>query len=121
MVTATVPLEVTVTDCDTEVPIATLPKDSEVTLRLNAGVAALSCSATLFEELFALADSVAACDVVTEATLAVNEAVDAPEATLTRPGTVTEVELLDKATFWPTDGAGELRETVQVVLVAPVK
>jgi hypothetical protein len=121
MVTATVPLEVTVTDFDTDVPTATLPKDSEVALKLNAGVVALSCSATLFEELFALADSVAVCVVETGATLAVNEAVDAPEATLTLPGTVTDVELLVRATLWPADGAGELRDTVQVVLLAPVK
>ena len=120
IVTATVPLEVTVTDFDTDVPTATLPNDSEVVLRLNAGVAALSCSATLFEELFALADTVADCDVVTDDTLAVNEALDAPEATIMLPGTVTEVELLDRATLWPPDGAAELSETLHVVVPVPV-
>ena len=42
IVTATVPLEVTVTDFDTEVPRATLPKESEVALEVNAAVAAFS-------------------------------------------------------------------------------
>jgi hypothetical protein len=42
MVAATVPLEVTVTDFDTDVPTDTFPKDSEVVLKLNAGVAAFS-------------------------------------------------------------------------------
>ena len=59
MVTATEPFEVTVSDFDTEVPTATLPKDSEVVLRLNAGVAAFNCSATLLDELLALAVTVA--------------------------------------------------------------
>ena len=121
IVTATVPLEVTVIDFDTEVPTATLPKDREVVLRLNAGVAAFSCSATLFEELFTLADTVAVCDVVTEDTLAVNEAVDAPEATIKLPGTVTAALLLVRATATPPDGADELRDTVQAALPAPVK
>ena len=44
MVTATVPLEVIVTDFDTAVPTATLPNDSEVAFKLKAAVAALSCS-----------------------------------------------------------------------------
>ena len=121
IVTATVPLEVTVTDFDTDVPTATLPKDSEVVLRLNAGVAALSCSATLFEELFALADTVADCDVVTDDTLVVNEAIDAPEATMMLPGTVTAALLLARATATPPEGACELRDTVQAVLLVPVK
>ena len=57
--TATEPLEVTVTDCDTAVPTETLPNESEVVLRLRAGTAALSWIAKLFEEEFALAVTVA--------------------------------------------------------------
>lgn len=45
MVTATVPLEVTVTDLVTAVPTETLPNESEVALRLSAGVAAFNCRA----------------------------------------------------------------------------
>jgi hypothetical protein len=59
IVTAAVPLTVSVTDCDTEVPTATLPKDSEVVLRLNFAPAAFNCSATLFDEPLALAVKVA--------------------------------------------------------------
>jgi hypothetical protein len=99
MVTATVPLEVTVTVFDTDVPTDTFPKDSEVALRPREGVAAFNCRATLFFELFALAETVAVCEVLTEAALAVNDADAAPEATVTLPGTVTEVELLERATL----------------------
>ena len=42
MVTDAVPLEVTVTDFETEVPTATLPKESEFVLKLRADVAAFS-------------------------------------------------------------------------------
>jgi hypothetical protein len=42
IVTAAVPLEVTVTDFVTAVPTATLPKSSEVAFRVSAGVAAFS-------------------------------------------------------------------------------
>ena len=38
MVTAAVPLEVTVTDCETVVPTLTFPNASELALRLSAGV-----------------------------------------------------------------------------------
>lgn len=45
IVTAAVPLDVTVTDFVTAVPTETLPKASAVVLRLNAAVAAFSCRA----------------------------------------------------------------------------
>ena len=120
MVTATVPLEVRVTDLVAAVPTATLPNESEVALRLKAGVAAFSCNAKLCEELFSLAVIVAVCDVLTEFTDAVNEAVDAPGTTDTLVGTVTALLLLRSVTFKPLDGAGELRDTVQAVVAAPV-
>lgn len=59
MVTEAVPLEVTVTDLLTAVPIVTLPKASEVALRVNAGTAALSSKVVLLEEEFELAVRVA--------------------------------------------------------------
>jgi hypothetical protein len=120
MVTATVPLEVTVTDFVTAVPTATLLKASELALRLRVGVAAFSCSAALFDEEFALAATLTVCDVVTEATVAVNEAFDAPEATITLVGTVTELPPLATATFTPLEGAAKLNETVHAVVPAPV-
>jgi hypothetical protein len=120
IVTATVPLEVTVTDFVTAVFTETLPNDSELALRLNAGAAAFSCRAKVRDEAFALADNVAACDVLTEATLAVNDVVDAPEGTVTLAGTVTALSLLDTLTPSPPDGAAELNDTVQAVEPAPV-
>ena len=99
IVTATVPLEVTVTDFDTEVPRATLPKESEVALELNAAVAALSWIAKLLDDELALAVSVPVCVVLTDATFTVNDAVVALDATITLPGTVTDVELLARDTL----------------------
>ncbi|HEY2472029.1 MAG TPA: hypothetical protein VGI45_29860 [Terracidiphilus sp.] len=120
MVTGTVPFEVTVTDLLIAVPTETLPKAREVVLRLSAGVAAFSCKAKLWEELFEVAVIVAVCVVLTDATLAVKEADDAPDATVTLTGTVTALRLLDKATTWPPDGAAELNDTVHAEVPAPV-
>lgn len=86
-------------DCETEVPSATFPKDREVALRLNAGVAAFSCRATLFEDELAPAVNVAVWAVLTEATLAVKEALEAPDATDTLAGTLTALLLLDRVTL----------------------
>jgi len=78
MVTAAVPLEVTVTDFVTAVPTETLPNEREVALRLSEGTAAFSWIAKLFEEELALAVNIAVCEVVTVLALAANEAVVAP-------------------------------------------
>ena len=120
MVTATLPLDVTVTDFDTDVPTDTLPNDREVVLNVIAAVAAFSCKAKLFEELFAVAVIVAVCVVLTDATLVVNGAEDAPEATATLAGRVTAPTLLERATSWPADGAAEFSDTVHAVVPAPV-
>ncbi len=120
-VTATVPLEVTVTGFVTAVPTETLPNDRELALRLNAGTAAFSCIAKLCDDPFALAKIVAVCDVLTEFTFAVNDAEDAPDATVTLAGTFTALLLLPSATLKPPDGAAALSDTVQVVVPAPVK
>ena len=121
MVTAAVPLEVTVTDFVTAVPTDTLPNASEAALRLRAGTAAFSCIAKFCEEALRLAATVAACEVVTEATFAVNDAVEVPEATVTVAGTVTALLLLATLTVRPPVGAAELSDTVQAVVPAPVK
>jgi hypothetical protein len=68
----------------------------------------------------ALAVTVADCAVLTEATVAVKDAVEAPDATVTLAGIVTDVELLARATVCPPDGAAELNETVQAVVPEPV-
>ena len=49
----------------------------------------------------------------------VNVAVEAPAATVTDPGTIAAVELEDKLTVVPPDGAGELRVTVPVEVEPP--
>lgn len=120
-VTATVPFEVTVTDCDTSVFTETLPKAMELVLRPNDCVAAFNCSAALFVDALALAVKVAVCVVVTEATVAVNEPVLAPDATDTLAGTVTALSLLVRATLRPPEGAAEVNDTVHAVDPAPVK
>lgn len=120
IVNAAVPLEVSVTDLVTAVPTDTFPNASDVVLSVRAGVAAFSCKAKLFEMEFALADTVAVCDVLTEATVAVNEAVLAPDATVTLAGTVTALVLLARLTLCPADGAGALRLTEQDVEPVPV-
>jgi hypothetical protein len=58
--------------------------------------------------------------VLTDATLVVNEAEEAPEGTATLAGRVTAPRLLDRATTWPADGAAELSDTVHAVVPAPV-
>ena len=120
IVTAMVPVEVRVTDLVTAEPTATLPNASEVALRLRAGAAAFSCIAKFCEEALRLAATVAVCEVVTEATFAVNVAVDAPETTVTPEGTDTALLLLATVTLSPPEGAAELSDTVHGVVPAPV-
>jgi len=119
-VAVTVPLEVTVTDFDTAVPTATLPNDRDVALKLNAGVAAFSCSDTARDVLPVVAVSVADCALVTEATFAVNAAAVAPAATDTVAGTVIELLLLAMETFKPPVGAGPDKLTVHPSAREPV-
>ena len=121
MVAAAVPVEVTVTGFVTAAPTATLPNDSDVVLRLNAGVAAFNCIAKLCDEEFALATIVAFCAVLTEATFAVKDVVEAPEPTVKLAGTVTALSLLVTDMTKPLDGAAELSDTVHAVVPAPVK
>jgi len=120
IVRAVVPLEVTVTDLLTAVPTETLPKASDVALRVRAGVAAFSCRATLFDAELEPAVRVAVCAVVTEATVAVKEALVAPAAMVTLAGTVTALLLLASATVSPPVGAAPDRVTVHESLSAPV-
>jgi hypothetical protein len=100
IVTATLPLEVTVTDFVTAVPTETLPKAREVALRLTAGVTAAGESAMLNVSAVppACAVIVAVCAVVTPATVALNPALTAPDFTVTPFGTVTAGLLLVRET-----------------------
>lgn len=58
--------------------------------------------------------------VLTEATFAENDALDAPEGIVTLAGTVTELLLLATATLRPVEEVTELRDTVHDVVPAPV-
>ena len=120
IVTAALPLEVTVTDFATAVPTETLPNDSDVALKLNAGTVAFSCSTKLAVDPFTPTEIIAVCEVVTEATFAVNDAVDAPDATTTLFGTAAALLFVVMVTLRPPDGAAELSPTVQAVVPAPV-
>jgi hypothetical protein len=120
MVAGAVPLEVTVTDFVTAVPTETLPNARELTPKLRTGFDAFNCNTRLCDEAFAVADTVAVCDVLTEATLALNDAAEAPEAMVTAAGTVTELLLLATLMLSPTDGAAEVKDTVHTVVAAPV-
>jgi hypothetical protein len=120
MVTAAVPLEVTVIGFVIAVPTETFPNASEVALRLSAGPPAFNCNAKLCDRVFILANSVAVCVVVTEATFAVNEAAATPAAITTLPGTVTALFVLASVTLIPPGGATEFSDTVHVVEPAPV-
>ena len=120
IVTAAVPLEVTVTDFVTAVPTATLPKASEVALSVSAGVVAFSCSETDLEVLPDVAVRATDWALLTEAAFAVNVALVAVAGTVIELGTVTTLLLLERLTLWPPVGAAELSEMVHVVVPAPV-
>ena len=64
--------------------------------------------------------SVALCVVVTAETVAVNPALVAPAGTVTDPGTVTALLLLERLTVRPPVPAAADRLTVQASLPAPV-
>jgi hypothetical protein len=119
-VTAAVPLDVSVTLCVVGVLITTLPNEMLLAFRLNAGVAALSCSETPFEVVPVAAVTVADCAVVTDATLAVKVALEAVAGTNTVLGTVTEPLLLVTPTLKPPVGAEPERLTLQESASAPV-
>jgi hypothetical protein len=99
IVTAAVPLEVRVTDFETDVPTDTFPNASDVELNVRPGTAAFNCKAKLLEEALALAVRVTVCVLLTEFTFAVNDAEVAPEGTVTLLGTDTALPPLANATL----------------------
>lgn len=101
IVTATFPLEVTVTDLVTAVPTETFPNARELALRLRDGTAPFNCKPKLRDDELDVAVRVAVCVLLTEATLALKEADEAPAATFTLDGTVTALELLARDTLCP--------------------
>ena len=104
-VTATVPEDVKVTDFVTAVFSATLPNDRAVALTFSVGVAAFNCRANPLEAPPALAEIVADCAVVTDVTVALNDALADAAGTVTEAGTVTALLLLERLTATPPLGA----------------
>jgi hypothetical protein len=121
IVTGTLPVEERVTDCVDLVLTFTLPKLRLDELALSVAVAAPSASAKVWETLFALAVSVTDCTVLTDVTVAVKLALEAPGRTVTVAGTVTAESLLARFTVNPPAAAsGAFNVTVQVSVPAPV-
>jgi hypothetical protein len=119
-VTGTLPLEVRVTGSVVAVLVATLPNERLATLTVNAGLAALSWMEKFCEVLPEDALMVAVCAVLTEAAVAVKDALVEPAATVTDAGTVTALLLLASVTLAPPLGAAALRVTVQASVPEPV-
>jgi hypothetical protein len=120
IVTAIVPLDVTVTDLVTAVPTETLPNESDDAFRLSACVAAFSCSETALELPPVVAVSVTDCVLPTGATFAVKAVLVAPAATVTELGIVTAGLLVPSATLNPPAVAGPDRLTVHETAIDPV-
>ncbi len=119
MVTLADPVAVNLSDCVVGVFKAVLPNEMLVAFADSAAVPAVSCSAKLREEEFAFAVMVAVSEVLTAATVALNEAVLAPAATVTLAGTATALVLLSRITPTPPTAAAEVSETVQFVVPEP--
>ena len=119
-VTAALPVDVRVSDCVVGVFTFTSPKPTLAELTLRVEVAAFSCTAKFIEPPASVAVRVAVCEVLTDATAAVNVPMVAPAETVTEAGTVTELLLLARVTTTPPVGAAELSVAVQASLPDPV-
>jgi hypothetical protein len=117
---AAVPLEVTVTDFVIGAPTETLPNVRDVALRVNAGVAALSWSEIDLEVLPVVAVSATDCALLTDAAVAVNDALVAVAGTVTELGSVTALLLLASPTLSPPVGAGTDKLTMHESANDPV-
>jgi len=115
-----VPVDVSVRTCVAVCPTSTLPKLMFVPLMLRVDTAAFNCSAKLFVTALAVPESVPACVVVTDATVAVNPTTVAPAGTVTVAGTVTAELLLERLTVIPPLGAALLNVTLHASVPAPV-
>lgn len=96
------------------------PNEMLLALRLRIGVAAFSCRVADFEVPAAAAVRVTVCALVTEDTLAENDALVAVAGTVTDAGTETALPLLVSDTLTPPVGEEPERVTVQVSASEPV-
>jgi hypothetical protein len=120
MVTATLPVELSVSVCVVGQSTVTLPNEMLAALRPSVDVPAFNCTVKVIELEPEAAVRVADCAVLTEVTVAVNAALVAPAATVTDPGTVTALSQLVRVTLVPPVGAAEFNVTVQTSDPAPV-
>jgi hypothetical protein len=118
--TGAVPVEESVTFCDTTCPTLIAPKLTLVELTVSVGTTALSCRFRLLETPPPVPVSTAVWAAVTAETAAAKPAETALAATVTDAGRVTADELLASATATPPVGATELRVTMQVSVPDPV-
>ena len=119
-VSADVPDDVSVTVSVAGSLTVTFPNATLVVLTDNAGLAAFSSMANVFDTPLAVAVSVTDCAVVTADAVAVNDALVAPEATVTDAGTATAELLLASDTVIPLLGAAAVSVTVHASVAAPV-
>jgi hypothetical protein len=119
-VTAAVPVDESVIDCEVVEFTLTLPKLRLGALTLRVGAAAFNCSVNIGSMPLAEAVSIAVCEVDTAETVAEKLALVAPDATVTEAGTVTEEELLARFTVNPPLAADAFSATVQASVPAPV-
>jgi hypothetical protein len=120
MVTGKVPEDVKVTGCVAGLFNVTEPNATLVALMLSNVVAVFNCREKLFETLPWLAVSVAAWEVPTDDTVAVNPALVALAGTVIDDGNVTTEELLDRLIARPPLGAAAVSVTVQPSVPDPV-
>jgi hypothetical protein len=119
-VTAVVPVDESVIDCEVVEFTLTLPKLMLDALALRVGTAAFNCRVKVGSMLLADAVRIAACEVDTAETVAEKPALVVPDATVTEAGTETAELLLTRATVNPLPAAAAFSATVQASVPAPV-
>jgi hypothetical protein len=119
-VTAAVPVEESVIDCEVAELTLTLPKLRLEELTARVGTAALSCRAKACDWPPAVAVRVTVWAVETAETVAEKLALAAPEATVTEAGTTTDELLLARFTVNPL-AAAAFKVTEHESVPAPVK
>jgi hypothetical protein len=103
------------------VPVEEFPPTTEVgDIVMDVKLGGAIVKVAVAEVLFALAVTVAVVLLATAVVVTVKVAVVAPDATVTVPGMVAEVLLLERLTTYPEDGAAEEIVTVPVEEAPPV-
>ena len=120
MVTAALPVDVSISVCVAGEFKFTLPKAIVVAFTLSVATAVPSCKAKVLAALLAFAVSVTVWAVLTAETVAVKLVVAAHAATVMLAGTATAELLLARLTADPPLGAAAHKVTVQLSVPAEV-